>query len=98
MGEHHDGETAIDVRAFVTSIAVEHGLSSREAQVLQLTVQGACRKEVAGALDCSTKTVETYWVRLLCKLHVSSMHMFLAWLLERAFAFAASMDIGTKSK
>ena len=38
-------------------------LSSREADVLRLTAQGFSNKEIAGQLDVSVKTVETYKAR-----------------------------------
>ena len=43
-------------------------LSQREAEVLRLTAQGFSNKEIAGRLDLSTKTVETYKARAAEKL------------------------------
>jgi DNA-binding NarL/FixJ family response regulator len=47
-------------------------LSEREAQVLRLTAWGFGNKEIAGQLDISVKTVETYKARLAEKLNLTS--------------------------
>ena len=75
------------VSALVDAVARAYRLSGRERQVLHLTVLGACSKEVAQALDCSVKTAETYWKRLLRKLDVGCRHTFLAWIIACALEF-----------
>jgi two-component system invasion response regulator UvrY len=47
-------------------------LSSREFQVLRLTVSGRSGKSIAGELGVSQKTVSTYRARLMKKLQVAS--------------------------
>ena len=43
-------------------------MSDREAEVARLTAAGHSNKEIAGRLDLSVKTVETYRARALEKL------------------------------
>lgn len=50
----------------------EHELSPREQAVLELTALGFGNKEIAGRLELSTKTVETYKARGLDKLGLRS--------------------------
>ena len=45
-----------------------HGLSRRERQVIGLTMQGLCTKEIEFLLGCSRKTIEQYWYRIYAKL------------------------------
>ena len=45
-------------------------LSPRERQVLQLIAEGKTTKEVAGTLEISVKTAETYRTRIMGKLDV----------------------------
>ncbi len=47
-------------------------LSERETQVLRLVAWGSSNKEIAAKLSISVKTVETYKVRLMAKLNVTS--------------------------
>lgn len=47
-------------------------LSERETEVLRLIAWGYSHKEIAGHLDLSVKTVETYKTRLMAKLHLRS--------------------------
>lgn len=47
-------------------------LSDRELQVLRLVATGHSRKEIAGALNVSEKTVATYRARIADKLRISS--------------------------
>ena len=47
-------------------------LSERETEVLRLTAWGFGNKEIAGQLDISVKTVETYKARLAEKLNLTS--------------------------
>ena len=46
------------------------GLSSREAEVLQLIAEGQANKQVAAELGISVKTVEKHRQRLMAKLHI----------------------------
>ncbi|KAB2831804.1 MAG: response regulator transcription factor [Candidatus Dadabacteria bacterium] len=48
-------------------------LSDRERQVLQLVVEGRTSADIAGILDLSAKTVETYRSRLMQKLGVEDI-------------------------
>lgn len=48
------------------------GLSSRERQVLQMLAEGTPNNAIAGSLNLSPKTVETYRSRLMHKLGVGS--------------------------
>jgi DNA-binding NarL/FixJ family response regulator len=48
-------------------------LTSRELQVLQLTVEGKSASEIAGSLSLSPKTVETYRSRLMHKLGLNDL-------------------------
>lgn len=48
-------------------------LSSRERQVLQLLSEGKSTKEIAGVLEISVKTVETYRQQIMDKLNLYSI-------------------------
>src|SRR6185503_8949185 len=48
-------------------------LTSREREVLQLLAEGQANKEVAAALNITTKTAETHRARIMAKLNVHSM-------------------------
>ena len=48
-------------------------LSAREREVLQLVVEGKSSAEIGGILSLSTKTVETYRVRLMRKLNLRDL-------------------------
>ena len=48
----------------------DHGLSSREREVLRLLSEGMTDREIAGALTISTRTVETHVSSVLHKLGV----------------------------
>ena len=49
-----------------------HAPTPREMQVVRLLAAGKSNKEVAAALTLSTRTVETYRARLMCKLKLRS--------------------------
>jgi RNA polymerase sigma factor (sigma-70 family) len=58
--------------------AMEHGsalesLSAREREVLQLVVEGKSSAEIAGILNLSPKTVESYRSRLMQKLEIDDL-------------------------
>jgi DNA-binding NarL/FixJ family response regulator len=58
--------------------SMEHGsliesLSAREREVLQLVVEGKSSVEIAGILNLSPKTVESYRSRLMHKLEISDL-------------------------
>jgi DNA-binding NarL/FixJ family response regulator len=55
-------------RANGSKTAPDEELSQRESEVLRLTAQGFSNKEIAGRLDVSVKTVETYKARAAEKL------------------------------
>jgi two-component system nitrate/nitrite response regulator NarL len=48
---------------------IDHGLSSREREVLRLLAEGMTDREIAGALTISTRTVETHVSSVLHKLN-----------------------------
>jgi DNA-binding NarL/FixJ family response regulator len=48
-------------------------LSSRENQVLRLLAEGHCTKEVASQLSITSKTVETYRLSMMRKLHITNL-------------------------
>ena len=57
---------------------MEHGsalesLSAREREVLQLVVEGKSSAEIAGILNLSPKTVESYRSRLMQKLEIDDL-------------------------
>ena len=77
-GTYHSASLAPIVESHAAGESEEqadgHGaLGSREREVLQLLVEGASTRNVAVALDLSTKTVETYRTRIMKKLGVSGM-------------------------
>lgn len=69
------------VPAIAAHFARQHGLSSREATVLQLAAGGIHRKETAARLGCGIATVDTYWRRILRKTRLTSQVEVLAALL-----------------
>jgi DNA-binding NarL/FixJ family response regulator len=48
-------------------------LTAREREVLQLLAEGQANKEIAAALNITTKTVETHRARIMAKLEIHSM-------------------------
>lgn len=48
-------------------------LSERESQILELLSQGEANTEIASALGVSVRTVESYYARILVKLHLDGM-------------------------
>jgi DNA-binding NarL/FixJ family response regulator len=60
-------------------------LSDREAEVVQLIAAGHSNKEIAGRLDLSVKTVETYKARSLDKLHLHSRADLVRYALRRGW-------------
>jgi DNA-binding NarL/FixJ family response regulator len=48
-------------------------LSTRENQVLRLLAEGHCTKEVASQLSITSKTVETYRLSMMRKLHITNL-------------------------
>jgi DNA-binding NarL/FixJ family response regulator len=64
----------------------DYGLSPREAQVLELIVEGLLMKEVAVRLEVSYHTVDTHLRNIYSKLHVQSRsHAVAKALKERLF-------------
>jgi DNA-binding NarL/FixJ family response regulator len=61
-------DTARGGRSDSTQFGDPDSLSQREDEVLRLTAQGYSNKEIAGRLDVSNKTVETYKARAAEKL------------------------------
>jgi DNA-binding NarL/FixJ family response regulator len=60
-------------------------LSEREAEVLRLIAQGHAIKEIAGALDVSGRTVETYKERAMEKLELKSRSEIVRYALRRGW-------------
>ncbi|HVB29742.1 MAG TPA: response regulator transcription factor [Terriglobia bacterium] len=54
-------------------IAVGDRLTSRERQIVQLLAEGKTSKEIATALDISTKTADTHRANLMRKLNLHSL-------------------------
>jgi DNA-binding NarL/FixJ family response regulator len=60
-------------------------LSDREAEVVRLVAAGHSNKEIAGRLDLSVKTVETYKARSLEKLGLSGRADLVRYALQRGW-------------
>ena len=60
-------------------------LSDREAEVVRLIAAGHSNKEIAGRLDLSVKTVETYKARSLEKLGLHSRADLVRYALQRGW-------------
>ncbi len=58
-------------------------LSPREQQVLRLIARGHTNQQVAGMLDLSVKTVETYKARLMTKLGLTGRAALVRYALQR---------------
>ena len=80
------------LNALVDSYADVHGLSRRERAVLSLGARGLHRKGMATELGCSPGTVNTYWNRILRKLHLTSQAEVLANLLRLALGAPVARD------
>src|SRR3954469_4694250 len=65
--------------------AQEGDLSEREAEVVRLVAAGHSNKEIAGRLDLSIKTVETYKARSLEKLDLRSRADLVRYALRRGW-------------
>lgn len=61
-------DTDIEINILAAARSPVSSLSTRERQVLQLVVEGATSVYIAGQLDISPKTVETYRSRIMEKL------------------------------
>lgn len=70
----------------VTVLSVSWKLSSREREVLSHCGEGQRNKQIAAVMNCSTKTVETYWRRIFIKSGYSTKEEILAALLRIAIA------------
>lgn len=60
-------------------------LSDREKEVLRLIALGYSNKEIAGQLDLSAKTIETYKARLIDKLGLNSRAELVRYALSRGW-------------
>ena len=60
-------------------------LSEQEKMVLTLLAWGHTQKEIAGRMELSVKTVDTYKVRVLKKLHLSSRSEMVHYALRRGW-------------
>lgn len=64
-----------------TTLAIRHGLSEREADVMELIAQGSVNGEIAQTLFISEKTVKNHINRIFTKLHVANRgHAVSLWL------------------
>ena len=54
------------------TITLVHRLSKREAEILQLALQGLTDKETASRLQISSGSVKTYWDRMRTKYEATS--------------------------
>jgi DNA-binding CsgD family transcriptional regulator len=68
----------------VDRVGDRHSLSVRERAVLRLTASGLHTKAVAAELDCSPKTVEEHWKRMLRKVPGRSRQLVVALVLAEA--------------
>lgn len=62
-----------------------NNLSDREREVLRLIALGYSNKEIAGQLDLSAKTIETYKARLIEKLGLSSRSELVRYALNQGW-------------
>ena len=76
--------------AVLDDVARDLGLSPRELVVLTATSRGITTKEIAFALQLSTKTIEHYWERMFRKLRCGSKVEAMALLFRRACALLLS--------
>jgi DNA-binding NarL/FixJ family response regulator len=65
--------------------SVDVDLSERETEVLQLIAQGHSNKEIAGRLDLSVKTVETYKARSMDKLGLTGRADIIRFALQKGW-------------
>ncbi|HUX25048.1 MAG TPA: response regulator transcription factor [Burkholderiales bacterium] len=63
-------------------------LSTRERQVLQLVVEGRTSNEIAGMINLSPKSVETYRSRLMSKLGVRDLPALVKFAIEHGLTSA----------
>jgi DNA-binding NarL/FixJ family response regulator len=68
-------------------------LSEREREVLILLAWGNSNKEIAGELDLSTKTVETYRVRISEKLGLRSRTELVRYALRQGWLSEANPSV-----
>jgi DNA-binding NarL/FixJ family response regulator len=67
------------------SVAAGAALSEREAEVVRLIAAGHSNKEIAGRMDLSVKTVDTYKARSLEKLDLHSRADLVRYALQRGW-------------
>jgi two-component system response regulator NreC len=67
-------------------VLVVDGLSSREREVLHLTVSGATGSAIARQLSLSTATVATYRGRIMDKLGVTGRTALIRFAIQHALA------------
>jgi DNA-binding CsgD family transcriptional regulator len=67
--------------ALIERVAIRHGLTRREKQVLEGAALGRNTKTVAMELLCSPKTIEEYWRRIYRRFKIASRQEILAQLL-----------------
>jgi DNA-binding NarL/FixJ family response regulator len=63
----------------------ENTLSMRESEIVRLIAQGYSNKEIAGQLEISVKTVETYKARAMEKLGLQNRAELVRYALERGW-------------
>jgi DNA-binding NarL/FixJ family response regulator len=72
-------------RSHAQRSSVEADLSDRETEVLQLIAQGHSNKDIAGRLDLSVKTVETYKARSMEKLGLTGRADIIRFALQKGW-------------
>ena len=72
LGEVELRELRAWIDARLEALAPDDGLTAREEQVVRLIAQGYSNKDIAGRMELSVKTVETFKARAMEKLHIST--------------------------
>ena len=71
LNERKDKEKEEDNNS-LDSLYIEHGISKREIEILNLLFKGLLRKEIAYELNISINSVKTYMSRIFTKCDVDS--------------------------
>jgi DNA-binding NarL/FixJ family response regulator len=69
------------------------GLSARERQILQMTAEGYSSRAIGEKLNISPKSVETYRVRVMEKLHLTDRPSLVRYALQKGLLRAEESDI-----
>ena len=82
----HLGEKLVEGLTGPPSGILHDCLTDREFEVLQLTAKGKSCKQIADLLFLSVKTVSTYRMRILEKLHLSSISEMMRYAIDHHLA------------